>query len=113
MVVQSIKCNNANCNNRLGVQTKKAESKPILFCSQNCYNSLLLQNEKMSENYYYEDPDEMRHMVKNLMAETKQLHSEVQNLRKIRKTYFEIFKNKNLKREVYKRDWSFSPEGNT
>jgi TRAP-type mannitol/chloroaromatic compound transport system substrate-binding protein len=74
---------------------------------------VLLQNEKMSENYNYEDPEEMRHMVKNLMAETKQLHSELQILRKIRKTYFEIFKNKNLKREVYKRDWSFSPEGNT
>src|SRR5207344_882475 len=103
MIGQSIKCNNPKCNNRLTVQTKKTESKPILFCSQNCYNSVLLQNEKIDKNYNYEDPEEMRHIVKNLMAQTMQLHSEVQSLRKIRKTYFEIFKNNNLEREVYKR----------
>jgi hypothetical protein len=72
---------------------------------------VLLENEKLSGNYHYEDPEEMRHIVKNLMTQTKQLHNEVQGLRKIRKAYFEIFKNKNLKKEVYERDWSFIQDG--
>jgi hypothetical protein len=32
---------------------------------------------------------------------------ELKNLRRIRKTYFGLFKDNNLKSEVYEREWSF------
>lgn len=111
MNVEWIKCKNDHCNNRFGVNTNSLP-KPILFCSQTCLNSYLFQSEKLDPNFIYEDPKEVRELVQNLIAQTNQMQIELQNLRKIRKTYFELFSNNILKKEVYKRNWSFEDEAN-
>jgi len=63
-------------------------------------------------NFNYEDPKEVRQLVQNLIAQTKQMQKELQDLRRIRKTYFGLFRNNILKKEVYKRNWSFEDEAN-
>lgn len=103
-----IKCKNKNCINRLNVGFDNTDSKPILFCSELCLNSF--ENEKFSSTLNYEDPNEVRTLVQNLVSQTKQLQSELENLKKIRKTYFGLFKELNLKDETYKREWSFDKE---
>jgi len=112
MKAQWIRCKNDNCSKRLRVEINDIESKPILFCSDRCLNSIFSENEKLNHNFNYEDPKEVRRLVKNLISQTKRLQNELENLRKIRKTYFGLFKNYNLKDEVYKRKWSFEDEVN-
>ena len=107
MNIQWIKCKNGHCDNRLRVHIQKRETKPIFFCSEACLNPTMPQNRKMSQDYNYEDPEQIRHLVKNLINETKRLQNEVQSLRRIRKTYFRLFKDYHLKPEIYKRKWSF------
>jgi hypothetical protein len=104
-----IKCKNDQCSKRLRVEANN-QSKPILFCSQTCLNSYLFQNDQLHPNFNYEDPSEVRKLVQSLINETKQIQNELQNLKRIRKTYFGIFKELNLKDEIYKRDWSFEDE---
>ena len=80
MIAHSIECNNPKCNNRLTVQIRKAMSEPILFCSQDCFDSVLSQSEKASDNYNYENPEELRHLVKNLVALHHQNNIQLLNL---------------------------------
>jgi len=109
--IQWIKCKNDQCSNRLGVGLTD-EFKPILFCDEECLDSYFSQNEILNSNSDYDDkdPKEVRKLVKNLITETKRLQNEVQSLTRIRKTYFQLFKDYNLKPEVYKRKWSFQNE---
>ncbi|MGE5685324.1 MAG: hypothetical protein ACM3ZS_09315 [Nitrososphaerota archaeon] len=100
-----IKCKNKNCINRMNVLLDNNDSKPILFCSESCLNSF--ENERFDSTLKYEDPNEVRTLVKSLVSQTKQLQRELENLKKIRKTYFGLFKELDLKDETYKREWSF------
>jgi hypothetical protein len=74
-----------------------------------CFNTIL-ENEKLSQNLESDDPNELRLLVKNLVDQTKNMQKELENLREIRKTYFDIFKSSKLKDEVYKRKWSSQSE---
>jgi tRNA-dihydrouridine synthase len=112
MNMQWIKCENGYCDSRLRVQIKYRQSKPVFYCGEACLNPTLLQNEKMSQEYYYEDSEEIRQLVNNLVNETKRLKNEVQSLRKIRKNYFGVFNDYNLKPEVYERKWSVKNDVN-
>jgi hypothetical protein len=105
----SIKCNNDHCSNRFTLETKSLP-KPILFCSQTCLTSYLFQSEKLDPTFNYEDPKEVKELVQNLITQTNQMQIELKNLRRIRKTYFGLFKDNNLKNEVYEREWSFEDE---
>lgn len=91
--------------NRLNVGLDNTDSKPILFCSESCLNSY--ENEKLISNLNYEDPKEVKTLVRNLVSQTKQLQSELEKLKKIRKTYFGLFKELKLKDETYKHEWVF------
>ena len=106
-----IKCENDHCENRLKVELNN-QFKPVLFCSQTCLNSYLLQNETSNPNSHYEDPKEVRKLVQNLLSQTKLIQNELGSLRKIRKTYFGLFTDHALKDEVYRRKWSFDDKGN-
>jgi alkylhydroperoxidase/carboxymuconolactone decarboxylase family protein YurZ len=74
-----------------------------------CFNTIL-ENEKLNQGPEFEDPNELRLLVKNLVTQTKNMQKEIENLREIRKTYFDLFKSSKLKDEVYKREWSFQNE---
>jgi hypothetical protein len=109
MNARLLRCKNPNCSNKLKVQSSSADSKPIIFCSIPCFNTIL-ENEKLSQNLESEDPNELRLLVKNLVDQTKNMQQELENLREIRKTYFDIFTSSKLKDEVYKRKWSSQSE---
>ncbi len=111
MNVEWTKCENDQCKKRFRVETNSLPE-PLLFCSQSCLNSYRFQSEKLDANFNYEDPKEVRELVQNLIVQTKQMQNELQNLRRIRKTYFGIFKDLSLKKEAYKRKWSFEDEAN-
>lgn len=111
MNVHRIKCKNDHCSNRFRVEINSLP-KPISFCSQTCLNPYLVQSEKLDPNFNYEDPKEVRQLVQNLIAQTKQIQNELEDLRRIRKTYFGLFSDNILKKEVYKRNWSFEDEAN-
>lgn len=104
MTLLAIKCKNKNCANQMEVGQNSVDFKPILFCSESCLN--LFENERFSSNLNQEDPGELRALVQNLLSQTRQIQSELENLKKIRNTYFGIFKEQNLKDETYKREWS-------
>ena len=112
MNAKLLRCKNPNCSNKLQVQFRNAESKPIIFCSTPCFNAILEQ-EKLRPSLQPEDPNELRLLVKNLVAQTKTMQKEIENLREVRKTYFDLFKSSKLKDEVYKREWSFQNEEET
>lgn len=109
MITKLLRCKNPSCSNELKVQSIDAESKPIIFCSKSCFNALF-KSEKLSRNLESDDPNELRQLVKDLVAQTNEMKKELENFRKIRKTYFSIFKSSDLKDEVYKRKWSFQNE---
>ena len=111
MNVEWIKCKNDHCDNRLIVETNSLP-KPILYCSQTCLNPHLVQRDGLDVNFEYEDPKEVRELVQNLINQTRQMQRELHDLRRIRKTYFELFRENILKKEVYKRNWSFEDEAN-
>ncbi|HJU79049.1 MAG TPA: hypothetical protein VJ599_05745 [Nitrososphaeraceae archaeon] len=67
----------------------------------------MFENEKFNFTLKDEDPKDVRTLVQNLVSQTKQLQSELENLKKLRRTYFGLFKGIDLKDETYKRDWSF------
>jgi hypothetical protein len=106
MNIEWIKCKNGHCDNRSRVEFNN-QFKPVLFCSQTCLESYLLQNETLNPNFDYEDPKEVRELVQNLLSQTKFIQNEMKGLRRIRKTYFTLFNEDMLKGEVYKRKWSF------
>ena len=99
-----IKCKNEHCSNKLKVEANSF--KPILFCTEKCLNSYFIHDQKLDINSNYQDP-KVRMLVQNLVDQTKQIQNELRSLKKIRKTYFGIFRDLNLKDEVYKRKWSF------
>ncbi len=68
-----IKCKNKNCINRLTIGVNNTDSKPIMFCSELCPNSF--ENEKFSSTLNYEDPNEVRTLIQNLISQTKRLLS--------------------------------------
>lgn len=107
---QLIKCKKEDYNNQLRVQFSNKNSKPILFCSESCLFSVLNKYQNLDKEFDYENPNEVKKLVQNLVSQIKQLQSELKNLKKIRKTYFGIFKELNLKDETYKRKWSFAKE---
>ena len=107
---QRIKCKNDNCNNEFRVQVDNG-LKPILFCSQTCIHPLIFQNRNLDSNFNYESPREVRELVQGLVAQTIQIQNELEHLRKIRNTYFGLFRDNILKKEVYKRNWSFKDDG--
>lgn len=109
MRTRRIKCKNGQCSNHLRIELNDTQSSPILFCSEQCLNTLLIENERSntSNDFNYEDPKEIRQVVQNLLSETKQIQDELKKLRRIRKTYFGLFKDYQLKDEVYNRKWSF------
>ena len=111
MNTHRIKCKNDHCDKALNVEHIDG-SEPILFCSQVCLNSYLSENQILNPNLNYEDPKEVRMVVKNLLTQTKRLQNEIEDLRKVRKTYFGLFKDYVLKDEVYKRKWTFEDEAN-
>lgn len=102
----TVKCKNDLCSKQFRVETDNRHA-PILFCGQTCLNSYLLQSEKLDPNFDYEDPKEVKKLVQNLLSQTKQIQNELQSMRKIRKTYFGLFNDYDLKPEVYKRKWLF------
>lgn len=104
MTLLVVKCNNKKCDNQMDVGPNNPDFKPILFCSESCLNSF--ENEKFNSNLNQEDPSELRALVQNLLSQTKQIQGELEDLKKIRNTYFGIFKEQNLKDETYKREWS-------
>jgi hypothetical protein len=111
MNTEWIKCKNENCNNKLRVQLDdSSEPRPILFCTELCLHSVLNKKQKSDENFNYDDPKEIRELVQNLIAQTKGIQNELENLKRIRKTYFGLFKDYELKDEIYKRKWSFKDE---
>jgi hypothetical protein len=106
-----INCRNPGCSNKLNVGSNNAESKPVIFCSELCFNSiLLLENEKEISKLDCDDPNQIKMLVQNLVNQTKQLQIELDSLKKIRKKYFGLFKDQELRDETYKRDWSFDKE---
>lgn len=109
MNARLLRCKNPNCSNKLKVQSIDADSKPIIFCSTSCFNTLL-ESEKLNQRSEFEDPNELRQLVRELVAQTNDMKKELENFQKIRKTYFNIFKSSGLKDEVYKRKWSFENE---
>jgi hypothetical protein len=101
----SVKCKNESCINRLEVDLGDTDSRPILFCSELCLSSF--ENEKFNFTLEDEDPKEVRTLIQNLISQTRQLQSELDKLKKIRTTYFGLFKELHLKDETYKREWSY------
>jgi hypothetical protein len=106
---QRIKCKNDNCNNIFTVQVDNGP-KPILFCSQTCIHPLILQNKNLDPNFNYQSPKQVRELVQGLVAQTIQIQNELEHLKKIRTTYFGLFRDNILKKEVYKRNWSFKDD---
>src|SRR4030095_5874425 len=103
-----IRCQNPDCNNKFKVQYR-IQSRPILFCSKLCLNSILIKDKinRYDDNFDHKDPKEVRRLAKDLIIQTKLMQNELKKLRVIRNTYFTLFKNENLKHEIYKRKWSF------
>ena len=108
MTRQLIKCKNENCNNQLNIEINNHFS-PIAFCSEQCLNKFEMV--KFHFALDREDPSDIRMLVKQLVSQTRQLQGELESLKKIRKTYFGLFTESNLKDETYKRDWTFEKSG--
>ena len=107
---QWIKCQNEYCNNQVRVQLNSKVTKPILFCTELCLNTVFNKSQKLDPKFDSEDPNELRNVIQNLVSQTKLIQNELENLRTIRKTYFGLFKDNKLKDEIYKRDWTFKDE---
>ena len=107
---EQIKCKNDSCNNTFRVQVDNG-SRPILFCSHTCIHPLILQNKSYDSNFNYESPKQVRELIQGLVAQTIQIQNELDHLKKIRNTYFGLFRDNILKKEVYKRNWSFKDDG--
>ena len=92
---------------RLKVLVNSIDSQPILFCSQGCLNTFDNKNQRLNQEFNFEDPNEVKKLVQYVISHTKDIQNELKYLKKIRKTYFGLFRDYELKDEVYKRKWSF------
>ena len=110
---QHIKCKNESCSKELHVVVNDSKSIPIIFCGEECINSFL-NSEFSRKQTHYEDPKEINKLVQNVIDYTKQIQDELDKFKKIRSTYFELFKGDELKNplkgEYYTREWSFEKE---
>jgi hypothetical protein len=100
-------CKYSGCGRSLGVYTDDSQSTPILFCSNECFNSFLLEIRKLDHELGSEDPKEVKEFVKDLMNQVDVLQKDIRRLGNIRRSYFDIFNEDKLKKEDYKRKWSF------
>lgn len=107
MAIQTITCYNSNCGKPLRVLVDDTQSKPILFCSNQCLNSFLLESEKKTQDFNSEDPNEVKKFVNNLMNQVDIIQQDFKRLGNLRMSYFDIFAGGKLKDENYKRKWSF------
>jgi len=107
LAIQTILCNNGACAKPIRVLVDGTESIPILFCSNECLNSFLLQSEKNNPDLNSEDPNEVKEFVNNLMNQVDIIQQDFKRLRNLRMSYFDIFTGGKLKDENYKRKWSF------
>lgn len=82
---------------------------PVVFCGEKCVNSFLDFEVRRKETKY-EDPAEINKLVQNVIGYTQQIEREFENFKKIRSTYFELFKGRDLKSETYIRKWTFEEE---
>lgn len=92
------------------IELNGADTEPVLFCSKQCLGSYEKGN--VTNNPDSGDPQEVRLLVQNLIEQTKKIQNELENLKKVRTTYFGLFKDHDLKDEVYKRKWSFDKKEN-
>ena len=106
---QLIKCRNESCNKKLSVALNDLSSAPIVFCGQECVN-LFLDSEIIRMESRQENPTELGKLVQNVIGYTQQIQNELDNFKKIRATYFELFKGRELKSETYLRKWKFESE---
>jgi hypothetical protein len=106
---QLIKCRNESCNKELSVALNDLSSAPIVFCGQECVNSFL-ESEIIRMESRQENPTEIGKLVQNVIGYTQQIQNELDNFKKIRATYFELFKGRELKSETYLRKWKFESE---
>ena len=106
---QLIKCRNESCNKELSVGVNDSSSVPIVFCGQECVN-LFLDSEIIRMESRQENPTEIGKLVQNVIGYTQQIQNELDNFKKIRATYFELFKGRELKSETYLRKWRFESE---
>jgi hypothetical protein len=109
MDIQLIKCRNKFCSKNLYVNVNDIRSVPVVFCGEKCVNSFL-DYEISQKEANYEDPVEINKLVQNVIGYTQKIEREFENFRKIRSTYFELFKSRELKSETYIRKWSFNDE---
>ena len=113
MNIQLINCSNESCNKKLYVNVNDPGSLPIVFCDKKCVSSFLDFEFNQKQNSY-EDPAEINKLVQSVIGYTKQIQDELDKFKKIRSTYFELFKERgyknNLKSETYTRKWSFNDE---
>ena len=107
MTIQTIICNNSDCGKPLRVLIDDTEPTPILFCSNECLNSFLLESEKKAQELNSEDPNEVKEFVNNLMNQVDIIQQDFKRLGNLRMSYFDIFTGGKLKSENYKRKWSF------
>lgn len=105
MVLLRAECKNTHCSNNFQVEFSNTDFRPILFCSETCLYTF--ESEKLIPKLDYEDPTDIKNLVHNLIDQTKQLQVEIESLKKIKKAYFGLFKDNQLKDETYKREWSF------
>ena len=106
---QLIKCRNESCNKELSVGVHDLSSVPIVFCGQECVNSFL-DSEIIRMESRQENPTEIGKLLQNVISYTQQIQNELDNFKKIRATYFELFKGRELKSETYLRKWRFESE---
>jgi hypothetical protein len=104
MTRQLLKCNYQNCDNQLDIEINN-DFNPIVFCSEQCLNKFEIA--KFNYDLDKQDQSDLRNVVKQLVGQTRQLQDELNNLKKVRKTYFGLFTESKLKPEKYKRDWEY------
>ena len=107
MAIQTVLCNNSACGKPLRVFIDDTQSIPILFCSNECLNSFLLESAKKNQDLNSENPNEVKEFVNNLMNQVDVIQHDIKRLGNLRLSYFDIFTGDKLKNEYYKRKWSF------
>lgn len=77
-------------------------SSPIFFCSQSCLTQFL-------ESFVHPEikPDQLNELVQIVVMETQRIQNEFDYHKKMRNTYFHLFKGVDLPSESYLRDWHF------
>ncbi len=97
-----MQCRNTACQNKCQVNTEGSENTPIMFCSQSCLNQFVEITARQEIN-----PDKITELVQSVVMETKKIQGELDYHKKVRNTYFHLFKDGELPQEKYVRKWSF------